>query len=69
MTSRLPTREEVAAARLASYESIKAIIDGRGQPEDGDTGDTTEESDGDDEFENGDRARLEALLIKSCSLP
>lgn len=61
MTSRLPTREEAAAARRANFESIQAIIDERKQRHEEDVEDDEEQQD----FENGDRARLEALLIKS----
>jgi hypothetical protein len=43
MASRLPTREEVAAQRQASFDSIKAIIDGK-DSEDDNAGDTTEDS-------------------------
>lgn len=69
-SSRLPTREELAAARQVSFDSIKAIIDGRSKHDDDDGDDdaadnSAGESDHDNEFENGDRARLEALLIQS----
>lgn len=61
MNCREPTREEAAAARRANFESIQAIIEERKQRHENNIQDAEEQED----FENGDRARLEALLIKS----
>lgn len=66
MASRLPTRDEVAAARRASYESIQAIIDEKKKSrQDESVEEQDDDTDEDHDLENGDRARLEALLIKS----
>ena len=64
MASRLPTRDEIAAARRASYESIQAIIEEKKQRDD-DRIDEDDDEDEDLDSGNGNRAQLEALLIKS----
>jgi hypothetical protein len=61
MMSVYPTRDEVAAARRASYESVKAIINGRHDIDDN-IGDDTDASEDDVELSREERARLEAIL-------
>lgn len=65
MSFRLPTRDEVAAARRTSFESIQAIVNERRQSQADQDDEATQSSDDVAEFDDQDRARLEALLLKS----